>query len=189
MKKIILSILLGVLLMGAAEKSDAATFVTLKTNYGNIVMELYPDKAPVTVENFVNYVESGFYNGTIFHRVIDGFMIQGGGFTVDMVQKETEAPIKNEAANGLKNNKYTVAMARTSDPDSATAQCFINTVDNFFLDRSVRDAGYAVFGKVIEGMDVVDKIAKVSTGRVKGFQDVPKKPVEILEATVVFDAK
>ncbi|MDR2870201.1 MAG: peptidyl-prolyl cis-trans isomerase [Deferribacteraceae bacterium] len=170
-------------------QAEAATVVTLKTNYGDIVMELYPDKAPITVENFVNYVESGFYKGTIFHRVISNFMIQGGGMTVDMVSKSTNAPIKNEAFNNLKNSKYTVAMARTNDPDSATSQFFINTVDNFFLDKSDESDGYAVFGKVISGTDVVDKIAKVKTIRTKGYSDVPAKAVEILDASVTFDGK
>ncbi len=177
--------------MAAAKtKANAGTFVTMKTNYGTIQLELYPDKAPETVKNFVSYVESGFYNGTIFHRVIPGFMIQGGGMTVDLVEKDTQKPIKNEADNGLKNERGTIAMARTSDPHSATAQFFINTVDNDFLNyraNNMQGYGYAVFGKVIDGMDVVDKIAKAKTTTVKYFENVPEKPVTIVEAKVSFD--
>lgn len=186
MRKIII-LLLGVLAMSA--NAEAATYVTLNTNYGSIVLELDEEKAPVTVKNFVNYVEAGFYEGTVFHRVIDGFMIQGGGVTIDFVEKDTEDPIKNEASNGLKNHRGTIAMARTMDPDSATAQFFINTVDNFFLDYrgdAPDEIGYAVFGKVIEGMDVVDKISKVKTISYRGVPDVPVKPVEILDAKVTF---
>ena len=156
----------------------------INTSKGNIVIETYPEKAPITVKNFESYVNKGFYNATIFHRVIDGFMIQGGGFTKDMSQKQTDAPIKNEADNGLKNEKYSVAMARTQDPDSASSQFFINVNDNNFLDFPGQDgAGYCVFGKVIEGQDVVDKIAKVSTGSANGHQDVPNENVIIEEAS------
>ena len=156
----------------------------INTSKGNIVIETYPDKAPLTVKNFESYVNEDFYNGTIFHRVIDGFMIQGGGFTKDMSQKQTDTPIKNEADNGLKNEKYSVAMARTQDPDSASSQFFINVNDNNFLDFPGQDgAGYCVFGKVIEGQDVVDKIAKVSTGSANGHQDVPNGNVIIEEAS------
>ncbi len=138
--------------------------VKIETNYWNIVLELYPDKAPVTVENFENYVKQGFYDGTIFHRVIDGFMIQGGGIDAKTgAEKNTDPPIKLESDNGLKNERGTIAMARTNEPNSATSQFFINTVDNDFLNYGTRDQGYAVFGKVIEGMDVVDKISKVKT--------------------------
>ena len=153
----------------------------MKTNHGDIHIELFEKEAPISSENFMSYVKSGFYSGTIFHRVIDGFMIQGGGFTEDMSQKKTEAPIKNEAGNGLKNEKYTLAMARTSIPDSATCQFFINTADNGFLDRdqSQDGVGYAVFGKVVEGQDVVDKIGTVSTGISAGMQDVPNETVVI----------
>ena len=137
------------------------------------------------MKNFESYVNKGFYNNTIFHRVIDGFMIQGGGFTKDMAQKQTDAPIQNEASNGLKNEKYTIAMARTSIPDSATSQFFINVNNNNFLDYPGQDgAGYCVFGKVIEGQDVVDKIAKVTTGSSGMHQDVPNEPVIIEEASV-----
>ena len=156
----------------------------INTSKGNIVIETYPEKAPITVKNFESYVNKGFYNATIFHRVIDGFMIQGGGFTKDMSQKQTDVPIKNEADNGLKNVKYSVAMARTQDPDSASSQFFINVNDNNFLDFPGQDgAGYCVFGKVVEGQDVVDKIAKVSTGSANGHQDVPNENVIIEEAS------
>ena len=157
----------------------------IDTTKGNIVIETYPKKAPITVKNFESYVNKRFYNNTIFHRVIDGFMIQGGGFTKDMTQKQTDAPIQNEASNGLKNEKYTIAMARTSIPDSATSQFFINVNNNNFLDYPGQDgAGYCVFGKVIEGQDVVDKIAKVTTGSSGMHQDVPNEPVIIEEASV-----
>jgi cyclophilin family peptidyl-prolyl cis-trans isomerase len=156
--------------------------VQLKTSMGNIVLELYPEKAPKSVANFLEYVRSGHYNGTIFHRVIESFMIQGGGFDANMAQKKTRPPIENEARNGLKNDAYTVAMARTSDPNSASAQFFINVKNNDFLNYPGQDgAGYAVFGKVVKGMDVVDKIKAVPTGRM----DVPKQPVMIESASVL----
>ncbi len=162
--------------------------IKLQTNFGDITLELDADKAPETVKNFLAYVESGHYDGTIFHRVIDGFMIQGGGFTPDMQQKPTQAPVKNEADNGLKNARYTIAMARTNDPHSATAQFFINVSDNAFLDFKSPTGngwGYCVFGKVVEGSDVVDRIKDVPTGN-KGFhQDVPTESVIIESATVV----
>jgi cyclophilin family peptidyl-prolyl cis-trans isomerase len=155
---------------------------------GNIKVELYPDKAPISVKNFLAYVKEGHYEGLVFHRVIRGFMIQGGGFTPDMKEKRpAHPPIKNEAGNGLKNERGTVAMARTGVVDSATAQFFINVVNNDFLNHandSPQGFGYAVFGKVIEGLDVVDKIRSVPTGKVKMFSDVPKEPVTILKATV-----
>ena len=161
------------------------SIVTLKTNHGSIQIELNKEAAPITVENFENYVNKDFFNETIFHRVIDGFMIQGGGFTKDMSQKQTDAPIKNEADNGLKNEKYSIAMARTSIPDSATSQFFINVNDNNFLDYPGQDgAGYCVFGKVIKGQDVVDKIAKVPTGTSGMHQDVPNEMVIIEETSV-----
>jgi peptidyl-prolyl cis-trans isomerase A (cyclophilin A) len=156
--------------------------VILETTKGAITIELYPDRAPVTVENFLAYVDSGFYNGTIFHRVIPKFMVQAGGLTPDMRQKETRAPIKNEADNGLRNSRGTVAMARSQDINSATSQFFINLADNSFLDHGVRDFGYAVFGRVTEGMDVVDRIAAVPTGAVGRFENVPLQPVLILKA-------
>jgi len=161
--------------------------VKLHTNFGTIVLELDAAKAPETVKNFLAYVEAGHYDNTVFHRVIDGFMIQGGGFEPGMQQKPVNAPIQNEAANGLKNDRYTVAMARTSDPHSATAQFFINVKDNAFLNHTAPSGqgwGYCVFGKVVEGMDVVDKIKGVKTGS-KGFhQDVPADDVVIQKAEV-----
>jgi len=153
--------------------------VVLSTTLGDITIELYPDKAPITVENFLAYADSGFYNGTICHRVIPGFMVQGGGFTEDMKQKPTQPTIKNEADNGLKNERGTLAMARTRDINSASSQFFINLADNAFLDHGGRDFGYAVFGKVIKGMDVVDKIAAVPTGARSTYQNVPQEPVVI----------
>lgn len=161
--------------------------VVLTTSMGAITLELDAKKAPKSVENFVAYVKAGHYDGTIFHRVMDNFMIQGGGFNDKMVQKPTKAAIKNEADNGLKNNKYTIAMARTNDPHSATAQFFINVADNDFLNFSSpteRGWGYAVFGKVTAGMDVVDNIKKVKTGNNGFHQNVPLEPVTILKATV-----
>ncbi len=165
---------------------ETEPMVTLKTNLGDITLELSRDKAPETVANFLNYVAEGHYNGTIFHRVIDGFMIQGGGFTQEMSQKPTHAPIKNEAGNGLKNERGTIAMARTPDPNSATAQFFINVTDNDFLNFRSPDPngfGYCVFGKVVAGMDIVDKIKGVRTGNKGPHQNVPVEPVVILEAT------
>lgn len=162
--------------------------VKLTTNYGTFSIELNAEKAPLTVANFLSYVESGFYQQVIFHRVIDGFMIQGGGFDTDMRQKPTQPPVKNEANNGLPNEKYTIAMARTSDPDSASAQFFINVANNQFLNHTAPTAqgwGYCVFGKVVEGMDVVDKIAKVATGSKKGHQDVPLENVIIEKAEII----
>ncbi len=162
--------------------------VELHTNHGVIKLELDEAKAPKTVENFLNYVKKGHYDGTIFHRVINGFMIQGGGFEPGLKQKPTDAPIANEANNGLKNDTYTIAMARTNDPHSATAQFFINVNDNEFLNHSAptpQGWGYAVFGKVVEGQDIVDKIKAVKTGS-KGFhQDVPNDDVVIEKAVVV----
>ncbi|MFJ3045242.1 peptidylprolyl isomerase [Herbaspirillum chlorophenolicum] len=156
--------------------------VLIKTSMGDIVVELNPQKAPVTVDNFLKYVKKGQYNGTLFHRVINGFMIQGGGYDQNMREKDTDAPIKNEANNGLKNEVYTIAMARTSAPHSATAQFFINVANNAPLDYPSRDGwGYAVFGKVVQGADVVDKIKQVPTGA----GDVPRTPVVIESATLV----
>ena len=162
--------------------------VKIETSFGNMVVELYEQKAPKTVANFKQYVADGYYNGTIFHRVIDTFMIQGGGFLSDMRPKETRAPIINEANNGLSNTKYTLAMARTPDPNSASSQFFINTVDNPFLNYKASTAqgwGYCVFGKVIEGQAVVDKIKKVATMRRGGHSDVPSEPVVIQKATLI----
>lgn len=159
--------------------------VVLETGMGNITLELYPTQAPLTVKNFLAYVDEKFYEGTIFHRVIRGFMIQGGGMTADMGEKPTHTPIRNEANNGLKNDRGTIAMARTQVPDSATAQFFINAKDNAFLNfrsKTVEGYGYCVFGKVIKGMDVVDAIEAVATGNKGYHQDVPLKPVVILKA-------
>jgi peptidyl-prolyl cis-trans isomerase B (cyclophilin B) len=173
------------------EKEKVVTMqrVEMKTSVGSIVLELNAEKAPKTVENFLRYVDEGFFDGTIFHRVINGFMIQGGGFTADFVQKATHDPIENEADNGLKNNKYAIAMARTNDPHSATAQFFINVVDNDFLNFNAKNAmgwGYAVFGQVVEGMDVVDKIKAIKTGSGGPFHtDVPTEPMVIEKATLV----
>ncbi len=169
---------------GMAEIANAGPKVKLQTNYGDIVLELNREKAPKTVKNFLNYVNSGFYDGTIFHRVIGNFMIQGGGFTEDMKQKETKAPVKSEASNGLSNKKYTVAMARTNHPDSATAQFYINVVDNKGLDYNKSNPGYTVFGKVIRGQNVVDKIKAVSTGRKGRYSDVPSNTVIINKASI-----
>ena len=162
--------------------------IRLHTNYGDIMLELDREKAPITVQNFIDYVNSGHYDNTIFHRVIDGFMIQGGGFEPGMIQKKTGAPITNEAGNGLKNDQYTIAMARTSDPHSATGQFFINVKDNDFLNYKSSTAqgfGYCVFGRVVEGMDVVDKIKKVKTGTRSGHQDVPVENVILEKAEVI----
>lgn len=161
--------------------------VKLSTNFGDITLELDAEKAPITVANFLQYVESGYYDGVIFHRVIDGFMVQGGGFDVAMKQKATKEEIKNEADNGLANEKYTVAMARTSIPDSASSQFFINVGDNDFLNHTAKNAsgwGYCVFGKVVEGMDVVDKIRAVKTTSKAGHRDVPIEPVVIEKASL-----
>jgi peptidyl-prolyl cis-trans isomerase B (cyclophilin B) len=174
--------LLGALFFMTTASAADNPKVLLKTNKGDITIELFADKAPKTVENFLRYVTDKHYDGTIFHRVIDGFMIQGGGFTPDMTQKPSKAPIDNEADNGLKNMIGTLAMARTNDPHSATAQFFINVANNDFLDfrdKTQRAWGYAVFGRVVEGMKVVNEIRAVKTGRSSGMQDVPKEPVII----------
>ena len=170
----------------APEQAKETDMVIIKTTLGDIKVKLAADKAPLTVANFLAYVDAGFYNGTIFHRVIDGFMIQGGGFDASMNQKPTRAPIKNEAANGLQNKRGTLAMARTMVVDSATAQFFINVKDNGFLDfraPNPQGFGYCVFGEVVAGMDVVDKIKGVRTGIKAGMQDVPLETVEILSVT------
>jgi peptidyl-prolyl cis-trans isomerase A (cyclophilin A) len=153
-----------------------------KTSLGDFSIELFPQEAPLSVENFLRYIDDGFFAGTIFHRVVPGFVIQGGGLTADMDSKENRPPIKNEATNGLKNLRGTLSMARTNQIDSATSQFFVNLKDNDFLDHRSGNYGYAVFGKVTAGMDVIDKIAKVKTGRVKGFDDAPLETVEILSA-------
>jgi peptidyl-prolyl cis-trans isomerase B (cyclophilin B) len=160
--------------------------VTLKTTHGDITLELDSESSPISVENFLKYARDGHYNGTIFHRVIEGFMIQGGGFSSDMKQKPTNSSIKNESSNGLSNVKYTIAMARTSVPDSATSQFFINTKDNLFLDRAnAQDGvGYCVFGKVTAGNEVIDAIEGVSTTRRSGYSDVPVDSIEIVSVEV-----
>ena len=184
----------GLILIASCALSQAAIAgpkVEFKTTMGNFVVELDDVKAPKTTANFLNYVKSGFYNGTIFHRVIDGFMIQGGGFTPDLVQKPTDAPVASEAQNGLKNNKYTIAMARTSDPDSATSQFFINVNDNAALDYpNAMGNGYTVFGKVVSGSQTIDAIRKVPTmvapaPRMGRMADVPSKTVTIESATIL----
>lgn len=162
-----------------AMATNAATVVVMETSMGNVEIELFADKAPVTVSNFLSYVDSGFYNGTVFHRVIPNFMIQGGGFDDGLNQKPTKAPIKNEAKNGLKNDRGSLSMARTSMVDSATSQFFINVANNEFLNHGARDFGYAVFAKVVAGMDVVDKIAAVKTGNRGPMGDVPVQAVSI----------
>ena len=168
----------------------AMTRVLMKTLLGDMTLELDADKAPATVANFVEYAQNGHYDGTIFHRVINNFMVQGGGFDTDMRQKGTNTPIQNEANNGLKNNRGTIAMARTMDPHSATAQFFINVSDNDFLNFSgenMQGWGYAVFGRVVEGEDVLDKIRVVPTGNQAGHQDVPNDPIVIESVTVLSD--
>jgi cyclophilin family peptidyl-prolyl cis-trans isomerase len=194
MRKLFLFAAMLSLACGAAFGAETAPkggkpVVQFETSMGVIKAELYPDKAPITVKNFLTYVREGYYDGLVFHRVIRDFMIQGGGFTKEMKEKGAKhPPIKNEADNGLKNDRGTLAMARTSVVDSATAQFFINTVNNDFLNhraKSPQGYGYAVFGKVIEGMDVVDKIRAVPTASSGMHQDVPKQPVVILKATVV----
>jgi len=162
-----------------AQKKPTVTFVT---NLGEFIIELYPDKAPVTVENFLAYVDAGFFDNTIFHRIVPGFVIQGGGFGAEMERKATRTPIKNEADNGLINTRGTLSMARTRDINSATSQFFVNLKDNASLDHGRRDFGYAVFAKVIEGMEVIDKIAAVPTGNHKRFRNVPTDPVIVQSA-------
>ncbi|WP_347988699.1 peptidylprolyl isomerase [Methylomonas sp. AM2-LC] len=186
----LLTLFLFTTLSFATEKnmSNTHTKVKLTTSLGIITIQLEDEKAPVSSANFLEYVKQGFYNGTIFHRIIPGFMAQGGGFDQSFAQKTTNAPIKNEADNGLKNKRGTLAMARTSDPNSATAQFFINYKDNGFLDYTSATAsgwGYAVFGEVVEGMDVADSMAKQATGNRNGHQDVPKTDIVIEKAEIV----
>ncbi len=196
MMKLIPALLTVALILAASipasseEKAEESSnpHVYIKTNVGGFTIELYPDKAPETVANFLNYVEKGYYSGTIFHRVIKGFMLQGGGFTPDMTMKETAPPIKNEAANGLKNKKYTLSMARTGVVNSATSQFFVNTVNNTGLDhkdKTTAGYGYCVFAKVIEGSEVIDKIEMVATTKKGNYDDVPVKPVIIKAMTVM----
>ncbi|MEG0344666.1 MAG: peptidylprolyl isomerase [Acinetobacter sp.] len=175
----------SVALVLLANQAFANTDMQIKTNLGNIKIELYDDKAPVTVKNFKSYVNSQFYNGTIFHRVIPGFMIQGGGFDSNMKEKATQPSIVNEASNGLKNSRGTLAMARTNDPNSASSQFFINVANNDFLNKAAGNPGYAVFGKVTEGLDIVDKIVNTPTGTVGMYQDVPKQAVKIISIQTI----
>jgi len=185
LKRFIYALFLGLFLAGGAFAAEAKNPVlVIETNQGNVKVELFQKEAPISVKNFLEYAKGGFYEGTVFHRVIPGFMIQGGGFTSDMNPKQgTHPPIKNEAANGLKNDRGTLAMARTGVVDSATAQFYINVVNNDFLNHNPaggpRAYGYAVFGKVLEGMDVVDRIAATRTGNQKGMPDVPVTPIVI----------
>jgi cyclophilin family peptidyl-prolyl cis-trans isomerase len=188
MPKKLLSLLLALVVTAPfvrpaiAANDPAQPQVSFETNRGQIVIELFAAQAPITTANFLKYVDAGFYDGLIFHRVIDGFVVQAGGFDRTMSQRQTNAPIKNEAGNGLKNARGTLSMARTNDPDSADSQFFINLVDNANLDRRAGNPGYAVFGKVVKGMDVVDAIAKVATGSIAGMDDVPTEMVVIERA-------
>ena len=185
---VVLAALVTLATTGISMAADGNPKVEMETSKGKMVIELFPDKAPETVKNFLNYVETKYYDGTIFHRVIPKFMIQGGGFTADMKQKSAGAPIKNEADNGLKNDRGTIAMARTGDPHSATAQFFINSVNNDFLNHKSKTQqgwGYVVFGKVISGMDVIDAISAVKTVTRGSFRDVPAETIEIISARVL----
>jgi cyclophilin family peptidyl-prolyl cis-trans isomerase len=188
MKTSLVSIIIFSLLIiaGSAIAEDINPKVVLETSKGKIVLELFPDNAPETVKNFLDYVDAKYYDGTVFHRVIPNFMIQGGGFTTDMKRKTTQAPIKNEADKGLKNERGTISMARTGDPHSATAQFFINSKNNDFLNhrsKTQQGWGYTAFGKVVEGMKTVDAISAVKTKTLGGFRDVPAEPVVITSAT------
>ena len=189
MYKLISTSMLAWLLTISSNVFAANPKVRMETSKGTVIIELYPDKAPKTVENFLNYVNAGTYDGTIFHRVIPGFMNQGGGYTPDYKKVDTSAPVMNEADNGLKNTRGTIAMARTNDPNSATNQFFINTVDNAFLDhtgKNPRGWGYCVFGTVVDGMDVMDRIAKIPTGAGGPFgQDVPQEQAIIQKVSVI----
>lgn len=181
MRKQLLTI--GFLLLAPFVQAQDNPKIKMATNHGDLVIELYPNQAPITVANFLRYVDEGFYDNTQFHRVIRGFVIQGGGFNTDMVQKPTHEPIKNESDNGLRNSRGTLSMARRNAPDSASSQFFINLTDNPNLDGSGNRPGYAVFGKVVEGMQVVDEIAQVPTQRRAGHRDVPTEPVVVSKAS------
>jgi len=186
----VLGLVLAATLAGgrAVWAQGSKPLVKLETSKGDIVLELDEEKAPITTKNFLDYVKDGFYDGLVFHRVINGFMIQGGGMDENMAEKKTKAPIQNEADNGLKNDAYTVAMARTMDPHSATAQFFINVNDNAFLNHSAKSTqgwGYAVFGKVVEGKEVVDAIKAVPTTTKGYYEDVPAEPVKIIKAEII----
>lgn len=181
----IVAVLLVVISLACAPRAQAADpVVVLKTSLGEIDIQLDPKKAPISSANFLAYVKSKFYDGTIFHRIIPGFVVQGGGFTPDMTEKPTQPPIKNEATNGLKNLRGTISMARTNDPDSATSQFFLNLTDNGALDPGMNGPGYAVFGKITKGLDVIDKMAQVPTSTVGPFENVPSKPVTLISARV-----
>jgi peptidyl-prolyl cis-trans isomerase B (cyclophilin B) len=185
---VVINVLVTFLMAGADMATAGNPKVEMETSKGKFVIELYPEKAPDTVKNFLNYVDTKFYDGTIFHRVIPKFMIQGGGFTADMKRKSAGAPIKNEADNGLKNDRGTIAMARTNDPHSATAQFFINTVNNDFLNhksKTTQGWGYVVFGKIVTGMDVVDAISSVKTVMRGMYRDVPEEIIDIRNAVVL----
>ena len=185
---IVFSLIMVMMAWAPVQAERRNPLVKLTTNMGEIVIELNEEKAPISSANFLAYVNDGFYDGTVFHRVIDGFMIQGGGMTAELGMKKTKEPIQNEADNGLKNEIYTLAMARTQDPHSASSQFFINVKDNDFLNHTAKDMagwGYAVFGKVVEGTDVVDKIKSVPTGKKGFYDDVPKEPVIIEKAEVI----
>ena len=185
----LLIVLLTLLLASPISAEEKNPMVLLKTNLGEMKIELYQEKAPITVENFLKYVEDGFFDGTIFHRVMPDFVIQGGGYDKDMEKKKTRAPIKNEGKNGVKNLKYTLSMARTNDPDSATSQFFVNLKDNDSLDpSSFNPAGYAVFGKVVEGQKIVDKIGKVKTRYINPQWSAPLEPV-VIEKAVLIETK
>lgn len=184
-KRMIKKIGLGIGLILLVNQAFANTDMQIKTNLGNINIELYDDKAPITVKNFKSYVNSQFYNGTIFHRVIPGFMIQTGGFDSKMQEKATQPSIRNEASNGLKNTRGTLAMARTNDPNSASSQFFINVANNDFLNKATGNPGYAVFGKVTQGLDIVDKIVNTPTATVGMYEDVPKQAVKIISIQTV----
>ena len=179
------NIIIGISLTVISTQIFALSNMQIKTSMGTIDIELYDDKAPISVKNFESYVKSNFYNGTIFHRVIPGFMIQGSGFETNMVEKKTQASIKNESNNGLQNTRGTLAMARTNDPNSATSQFFINLTDNAFLNKTSSNPGYAVFGKVTKGMEIVDKISKVPTGNYGMHENVPNHPVKIISIQTV----
>ena len=176
---------MAIALIVASSSLFANTNMQIKTTMGNIDIELYDDKAPISSKNFQQYAKSNFYNGTIFHRVIPGFMVQGGGFDSNMKEKPTQAAIKNESSNGLKNTRGTLAMARTNDPNSATSQFFINVENNDFLNKAAMNPGYAVFGKVTKGMDIVDKIVKVPTANAGMFENVPKQAIKILSIQTI----
>ena len=184
-KRMIKKIGLGIGLILLVNQAFANTDMQIKTNLGNINIELYDDKAPITVKNFKSYVNSQFYNGTIFHRVIPGFMIQTGGFDSKMQEKATQPSIRNEASNGLKNTRGTLAMARTNDPNSASSQFFINVANNDFLNKATGNPGYAVFGKVTQGLDIVDKIVNTPTATLGMYEDVPKQAVKIISIQAV----